>query len=284
MNIRVFIDSVLVRKAVLGFSGWSDAGMLVRFTLARLQELTAHQPAALWDLDGFWHTAAVRPQISVQHGQIRRIDWPAYRFLLVNEDFSHGPVLYGEGPEPSLNWRGFARQLVELLKGWGCEQIILLGSMSDQVFHDEIVISSVVQDSSSYNLALAEGCRLLAYEGPSAVHAAVMAEAEQARMSCISFWAHQPFYLNGPHELIAARLLEILGRILGMKVPTAELVDAWRERVLQIEQGIDQDQDLRQTLASLKQQKISNKTESPGKVVCFEDFLKKRVRFDPGQE
>lgn len=281
MNIRVFADSILVRKAVLGFSGWPDAGKLVQFTLDRLKRLTSHQPAALWDLDGFWHTEAVRPQISAQHGQIQRMEWPTYQFLLVNEDFSQGPVLYGEGPEPSLAWRAFARQLIELLKGWGCEQIILLGSMLDQVFHDEIIISCVVQDSSSYNVALAEGCQLIAYEGPSAVHAAVMAEAKQARIGCMSFWAHLPFYLNGPHELIAARLLEILGHLLGKDLTAEDLVAAWKEREQQIEQIIGQDQGLRQTLESLKQQKVMKKTAPGGKVVRFEDFLKKRNHSEP---
>jgi len=284
MNIRVFTDSILVRKAVLTFSGWPDAGKLVQFALDRLKGMTSHQPAAHWDLDGFWHTEAVRPQISAQHGQIQRMEWPAYQFLLVNEDFSHGPVLYGEGPEPSLSWRSFARQLIELLKGWGCEQIILLGSMLDQVFHDEIIISCVVQDSSSYNVALQEGCQLIAYDGPSAVHAAVMAEAKQAKMGCMSFWAHLPFYLNGPHELIAARLLGILGHLLGRDLAAEDLVNAWKEREQQIEQIIGQDQGLRQTLESLKQQKVMKKTAPAGKVVRFEDFLKKRNHTDPERE
>lgn len=284
MNIRVFTDSVLVRKAVLGFSGWPDAGKLIQFTLDRLKMMTSNQLAANWDLDGFWHTEAVRPQISAQHGQVRRMEWPGYQFFLVNEDFSRGPVLLGEGLEPSLAWRAFARQLVELLKGWGCEQIILLGSMLDQVLHDEIIISCVVQDSSSYNLALEEGCQLIAYEGPSAIHAAVMAEAKQANIGCMSFWGHLPFYLNGPHELIAARLLGILGRMLGMELAAEELVTAWKEREQQIEQIVGQDKGLQQTLESLKQQKVMKKIGPSAKVVRFEDFLKKRSLSDPEQE
>lgn len=284
MNIHTFKESVHIDRAVLGFSGWPDAGKLVEFTLIQLKNLIPHEQAAVWDLDGFWHTESTRPQINVQHGQIHRMDWPCYQFFIARADESSGPILLGNGPEPSLAWRSFAKELVRLLKSWGCREIYLLGSLLDQIFHDETLITSVVQDSGNYNRVRELGCELIEYTGPSAIHSAIMAEAKQSDIPCMSFWAHLPFYLSGPHELITAEFLRILGKMLGVELPTDDLMKAWQKREKQIEQLVHQDQELRQTLESIKKQKVMRRSGWSAKVVRFEDFLKKRNDSDADKE
>jgi len=284
MKIQTFKESVLIDKAVLGFSGWPDAGKLIEFTLAQLKNLMPHQTAAVWDLDGFWHTESVRPRISVRHGQVHRMEWPRYRFSLARADESSSPILLGHGPEPSLAWRSFAQELVRLLKSWGCREIYLMGSLLDQIFHDETLITSVVQDSGSYNRVRELGCELIEYTGPSAIHSAIMAEAKESDIPCVSLWAHLPFYLSGPHELIAAELLRILGALLGVELPTADLMKAWQKREKQIEQLVQEDQKLREAIETIKKEKIIRQPGLSSKVVQFEDFLKKRNGPDSDEE
>jgi len=284
MNIHTFKESVHIDRAVLGFYGWPDAGRLVEFTLTQLKNLISHELAAVWDLDGFWHTESTRPQVSVRHGQVQQIEWPSYQFFLARADESGGPILIGNGPEPSLAWRSFAKHLVRLLKSWGCREIYLLGSLLDQIFHDETLITSVVQDPGSYNRARELGCGLIEYSGPSAIHSAIMAEAKESDIPCMSFWAHLPFYLSGPHELITAEFLRILGNMLGVALPTADLMKAWKKREKQIEQLVHQDQELRRTIESIKKEKVMRRSGLSPKVVQFEDFLKKRNGPDADKE
>lgn len=284
MNIETCKESIRAPQVVLGFSGWPDAGKLVEFTFLQLKTLVAHELAAEWDLDGFWHTEATRPQITVQHGQIRHIEWPSFQFFSTPNDASTPTLFWGSGPEPSLSWRLFAEELIALLKTWECREIILLGSLLDQVFHDEVLISGVVQDSDGYNRVRRLGCELIEYSGPSAIHSAIMAEAQKSDIRCMSFWAHLPFYLSGPHELIADEFLRILENLLGIELPPNDLAKAWKTKEKQIEQLVHQDQGLRQAIDAIKKEKVMRRSGLSSKVVRFEDFLKKRNDLDPDKE
>ncbi len=276
MNIKTFLEPIQARQAILSFSGWPDAGRIIELTLAELTQRVAHTLAARWDLDGFWHTETIRPQILVEHGQIQQFAWPAYEIRSITRPGA-APILLGAGPEPSCHWRTFSRDLVELLKGWGCESIYLLGSLTDQVFHDEALISSVVQDSRGFNQARELECQRIEYQGPAAVHAAIMDAASQAGVHCLGFWSHLPFYLNGPHELIMARWLEILGQLLELELDASDLVAGWQHHAREIEEFVTQDQDLQRILKSARKDRQEHRSQTlPAKIVSFDDFLKRR--------
>lgn len=276
MNIQNLAKPVDTRLAILGFSGWPDAGKLIEFTLDQLKILVPHHLGAVWDLDGYWQADSVRPQITVRHGQIQQMEWPSFNFFISEGKNPSEPVVFGEGPEPTMAWKQFARELVGVLKEWGCKEILLLGSLLDQVFHDETIISAVVQDAESYNKVRELGCELIEYIGPSAIHSAIMAEAEQSNIRCIGLWAHLPFYLSGPHEMIAAELLRILASFTGTDLATDELKQAWKTRKQQIEQMVQQDESLRQAVETTKKHKVMRRSGATSKVVRFEDFVKRR--------
>lgn len=276
MNIETFIEPIQARHAVLTFTGWPDAGRITELALAELKQRLPHTPAAKWDLDGFWHIETMRPQVLVQHGQIQQLAWPAYEMTAVSPPDA-APILLGTGPEPGCRWQTFSRELVTLLKGWGCESLYLLGSLNDQVFHDEVVISSVVQDSHGFNQARELECQRIEYQGPAAVQAAVMAAAREADLHCLGFWAHLSFYLQGPHELIMARLLQILARLLALELDVSDLVARWQQHLLQIEEFVAQNEDLQRILESAKGDRQARQPQSlPAKVINLDDFLKKK--------
>lgn len=284
MNIRTLTKSIDARRAILAFSGWCDAGKLAEFTLDQLKLQISHEPRAIWDLDGYWQTESTRPQITIRHGQIQQMEWPAFHFFVTDDNQLQEPVVFGGGPEPTVSWRPFARELVELLKQWGCQEILLLGSLLDQVFHDETVISAVVQDPESYNKVRELDCELIEYNGPGAIHSAIMAEAREANIACISFWAHLPFYLSGPHEMIAARLLRILAGCMGIELATDDLLKSWYRKKQQIDQMVRQDQNLRESLESTRRHKVMKRSGLSSKVVPFEDFIKRRNELEQDEE
>ena len=278
MNLEIYKEDFQVRRAVLGFSGWPDAGQTIKHTLAHMRENLPCEDLAVWDMEGFWHTGAMRPQVVVKQGLIQRLDWPSWHFSLCTPPASE-PVLVGMGPEPECHWRLFTSELLQLLNNWGCREVFLLGSLLDQVFHDEAVISCVVQDTMGFNRARELGCRMVEYTGSSAVLSAVMEAAKSLDIHALSLWAHLPFYLEGPHELTTARLLEILGTLLGFEWSTRALLEAWQKREKEIEDNIHQDQDLHHMLESMKKQDRSSKPVPPhGKVLRLDEFLEKKHR------
>jgi hypothetical protein len=278
MEFQLFREDFRARQAVLGFSGWPDAGKTIQLTLDQMKASLRCEPVAVLDMDGFWHTELTRPRVTVHQGQIQSLDWPAWRFFLCGRP-SMEPVLVGMGPEPGCHWRLFSKELIELLKKQGCEEVLLLGSLFDQVLHDEILISCVVQDVLGFNRVHELGCHLVEYTGASAIHAAIMEAAATSNMHCMSFWAHLPFYLDGPHERIVARFLQILGALLNLEFDTTALLESWKRRQREIEDSIQQDPDLLSMLESIKKEdSASRSTSRSSKVVRLDEFLRKRPR------
>jgi hypothetical protein len=279
MNMEIFTDPFPIKRVVLSFSGWPDAGKIIEHTLAELTRLMPSQEAARLDMDGFWHTESSRPQITIQHGQVRQLNWPAYRFQVLELPTSE-KILLGSGPEPGCRWRAFTGKLFRFIKRWSSEEIILLGSLYDRILHDEVLISSVVQNSRDLNLAREIGCQLIEYEGPAAVHSAIMEAARDFNIESLSIWAHLPFYLDGPNELIIANCLKVLGKLLGMEINVEGLMDRWVGREQEIQNLLQTDLELRRMLESVveeqKRSRAGRRFASKQKVVRLEEFQRKR--------
>ena len=286
MNVRMLAKPFRIKQAVLSFTGWPDAGKVVAYTLAEMRKLLPCEPAAAWDMDGYWHADVLRPEVRVGHGQIQRLDWPTYRFFLCRPPGADFPVLVGDGPEPTMRWRAFTDELLRGIRSWGCEEIILPGSVYDDVFHDEIAISGVAQDARGLNQMKDLDCRQIDFKGPSAIHSAIIEASPDYDIRSLGVWAHFPFYLKAPHELLMARLLQILGKLLQIEFDTTSLLKAWQKRSREITEMIQQDKDLRQVLESLKKEDhprgpIPKPVQGPSNIVRFEDFVRKR--HDPSE-
>ncbi|HBZ55096.1 MAG TPA: hypothetical protein DEO88_06795 [Syntrophobacteraceae bacterium] len=276
------MQSIRAPRAILTFKGWPDAGEMVEHSMRELTRLVPWSKATEWDLDGFWQLDSVRPRILVQHGQIQRMDWPSYEFL-ISEPIEGQQLLLGSGPEPTCNWRRFADMVATQLRDWQCREVILLGSLYDQIFHDEVVISAVVQDSATYTRVRELGCRLVQYQGPGAIHAAIMEQFATSGIHGISLWAHLPFYLKGPSELLMSHFLRTLGALIGIRLDTQHLIDAWENRLTELEQLIEQDRELQQLLEQLRECQETKKAaggENRSKVVHLNEFLKRRSDLD----
>lgn len=283
MSFQNFFESLSVRQAVLGFTGWSDAGNVVRQILGILRKTFTSELVGSWDLDGFWHTESARPRVSIRHGHIQQLDWPSYHFHTVMP-LGGEPVLLGIGVEPSLRWRTFAHELLEQLRRWQCEEVILLGSLYDQIFYDEVVISGVAQDTHGFNLLRELGCQRVEYEGPSAIHSAIIEAAPLLGIRPLSLWAHVPFYLKTPHELVMAHYLRMVGQLLGMELSIHHLMKKWQERLEEIENLIREDAELQQLIRDLEGKEPSRtyRPDPSSKVIQMDEFL--RRRHDPSIE
>ncbi len=282
MLIEMHGGDITVDRAVIGFGGWSDAAGTIEATLAELRELIPCDRVATWDLDGYWHAGAQRPMVTVAHGQIQILEWPAIRFLLARPSTSR-PFLLGYGPEPGLNWRSFTGELLDLLRRWGCREILLLGSLYDRIFHDEIVISAVIQDAESYNRVRELGCPRIDYTGPGAVHAVIMDRGRASGISCIGLWTHIPFYLETPHELVMARCIEVVGSLLGIDLHPVHLKERWKEREREIDRLVESNQQLRQSIDAMRKRRDQDESETGRKIVRMHDFVKKRQETPPDE-
>ena len=277
-----------LRKWLIGFTGWCDAGNVVNNMVEHILSVTEAQKLDEWDLESYWHIESERPYVVIKHGLIRNFAWPAMSFYrLESKGKEIGLAL---SAEPSRNWKHFAKELIERIEAYGGKQVIMAGSLYDKIFHDETIISGVVPDPESLNLVLSAGCKLVEYEGPAAVHTAVMEEARRRGIVAISLWIHVPFYLKGPHEKAMAQLLDVLGRISGVFFDTGDLLDRWAVRVKNIEKILEEDEELRSVLEALKEKEKEEKSPSKAlpatssmtttpakpKVIRIDEFIRRR--------
>lgn len=268
-------DSPGADRAVLSFMGWPDAGNLIESTLKEVRKNLVCELVERMDMEGFWHAEALRPRVIIRHSQMQRLEWPQYELSVCTRPPAR-PLLVGSGPEPSLNWRAFGSELMRRLTGLGIREIVLLGSLYDEVFHDEVVISGVVQDHLGYNKARELGCQQIDYAGPSAVHSVIMDEALNQDIHCLTIWAHFPFYLKSESELLTAHLTSTIGKLFEMEFPVDHLLNAWQTRREEIESTIQQDPQLLQALDGMKEELMAGRKRQSAKVLRFDEFRRKR--------
>lgn len=275
MRVNEHSKDIRASRALLHFSGWPDAGEMIRFTLSELRNLVPLELVAEWVLEDHWHIESLRPVVHVQHGQVKSLEWPSFRFSRGRYGQSE-PFIVGSGPEPSRNWKDFTADLLGILRGWGCREIVLLGSLYDQIFHDEVILSAVVQDARGYNQIKELGCQPADYLGPSSIHSAVLEATRGSEMRCLSIWTHLPFYLQGPHEMTSARCLEIIGALLGFPLDPVHLRQRWDEREGEITELIHSNHELRRAIEVMKNDRNRRRVGTATNVVRMDDFMRRK--------
>lgn len=271
---------------IVGFTGWCDAGAVVHYTMNHIIETCDARELGRWEIEPYLHIEQERPHIRIHHGIVQGLTWPSITFysLYHKETRKH---LIAVGQEPSYNWRAFSREFINRLRHLGIRQIIILGSLYDQVFHDEAFASAVVMTPTALNIARSAGCKLLQYEGPAAIHGALMIEAQDAGIEAIALWSHVPFYLKGPHEKAMAHLIGVISKITGANFPAGSLMEQWNMRVKQLEKLIEEDEELRNLIDTLKHQERPSiralpPPESmtvppqPPKIIHIDEFIRKK--------
>lgn len=279
--------AIRYHTAIIGFSGWCDAGAVVQNTVNHIARLCDAEELERWDLEEFLHSDRERPYIRIEHGIVQEFSWPAVVFYKLRRK-TMDKLLLVFGPEPSCKWRQFSKDLIRRLLHYGIRRIVMLGSLYDQIFHDEVFLSAVVMTPSALNIARSAGCRLIQYEGPAAVHGAVMMEAREKGIEAVALWSHVPFYLKGPHEKAMVVMLDVLSRITAVNFPHGNLAHQWAARVKQLEKLLEEDEELRNIIETLKHQTpppiralpgaspSMGATQAPPKIIHIDDFIKKK--------
>lgn len=271
-------DSLAIPKMVVLLKGWADAGSMAQAVFDRIREKLPGRLIARLDMDASAHETDDRPTVLVQHGVLKDFRWQAMEFYRP-EDPAHHDVVFAVGREPVGGWRRFLSDFVSLLESWRCEQLLLLGSLYDQIFYDEIRISGVVVDAAGYNLLRRWGCQPGDYEGPAAFHSAVLHEVRGKPLTAVNLWAHVPFYLKGPHELLVHRVMEIVGDFAAVPWNLDDLLEDWKNREREIEQLLSRDPSLREQIRGLRKQGAETappgSKPSRGEVIDLRRFQKK---------
>ena len=237
---------------VCAFQGWNDAASAATTALEATAAGLESEVAARLDPEDFYDFQVSRPTITMADGETRRIEWPTTRFMVANPPGTERDVVLIRGIEPSMRWRTFCDQVLELCHSLEIERVVLLGALlADVPYTRPLPISGSASDKDA-----AERYRLTPtrYDGPTGIVGVLQDACTRAEVDAVSFWVHVPHYANNPPCPKATQaLLHRVEDVLDLPVPMADLAEEAAEWEQRVRAAAEQDAELGEYVRELEE-------------------------------
>jgi predicted ATP-grasp superfamily ATP-dependent carboligase len=227
---------------IAAFRGWNDGGQGATLGGGYLAKEWGAESFAEIDPENFYDFQAVRPNVSLEDGLTRKLEWTANTFL-------HAPIPGLErdavillGVEPNLRWKTFSALVLELVQELRVELVVTLGSLLADVPHTRPApVSAAASDASLVEELGVEPSR---YEGPTGILGVLLDACRHAGIPSVSLWAAVPHYVSlAPSPRAALALCRRLGELVGTEIDVAELEQAAEEYAEQVTEAVASDAD-----------------------------------------
>ncbi|CAH0300014.1 MULTISPECIES: proteasome assembly chaperone family protein [unclassified Arthrobacter] len=235
---------------VMGFTGFADAGHVVRQITAELLDTLDAQMIAEFDADQLIDYRSRRPQISFVEDHLQDYQAPSlalYRLV----DGLGSPFLLLAGFEPDLQWERFARAVVGLVEELDVNLVTWIHSIPMPVPHTRPVGVTVHGNRPE----LIEGISVWkpTVEVPAAVGHILELRLTEAGRNIAGYVIHVPHYLaEAEYPTAAVAGLEYLGAATSLMLPTDRLREAGREVGRQIAEQIEASEEVQQVVSRLE--------------------------------
>jgi predicted ATP-grasp superfamily ATP-dependent carboligase len=225
---------------IAAFRGWNDGGQGATLGGGYLAKQWGAESFAEIDSENFYDFQAVRPNVSLEDGLTRKLEWPSNVFL-------HAPIpgldrdaVILLGVEPNLRWKTYTSLVLELVQELEVELAVTLGSLLADVPHTRPApVSAAASDPSLVEELGVEPSR---YEGPTGIVGILLDACRQAGLPAVSLWAAVPHYVSlAPSPRAALALCRRLGELIGADIDVAELEQAAEEYSVQVTEAVDSD-------------------------------------------
>ena len=235
---------------VMGFTGFADAGHVVKQITAELLDTPDAVTVAEFDADQLIDYRTRRPQISFVEDHLQ--DYQAPRLALYRlVDGLGSPFLLLAGFEPDLQWERFARAVVGIIEELDVNLVTWIHSIPMPVPHTRPVGVTVHGNRPD----LIEGISVWkpTVEVPAAVGHLLELRLTEAGRNVAGYVMHVPHYLaEAEYPTAAVAGLEYLGAATSLMLPTDRLREAGREVGRQIAEQIDASEDVQQVVSRLE--------------------------------
>ncbi len=250
---------------VIAFGGWSDAGeaatgvithLLTAFDSNNTENFDGDRSTLIGEVDSedFYDFQVNRPLIFVDSSMVRSLTWPGVQiFGLRNPDGDRDFVLV-RGVEPSMRWRTFASQILDLAEDLEVELVITLGSMLADTPHTRAI--PVSGTGAHPDIATRLGVEVSRYEGPTGILAVIQDGCVRRGIDAIALWAAVPHYANAtPSPKATLALVNGLEDFLEISLPQGDLPEsalAWESAVNEM---VKEDSDIEEYIKTLEESK-----------------------------
>jgi proteasome assembly chaperone (PAC2) family protein len=219
--------------AIAAFEGWNDAADASTAAVEHLEQEWSAEPIAALDPEEFYDFQVNRPTVIQADGEMRRIEWPTTRFMVATPPDSERDIVLIRGIEPSMRWRTFCEELLEVCHSLEVTRVVLLGALlADVPYTRPLPVSG---SAATKRAAERYGLTPTRYEGPTGIVGVLHEACTRADLDAVSFWVHVPHYANNPPcPKATLALLHRIEEVLDLPVPTTDLAEQsaeWEERL-----------------------------------------------------
>jgi proteasome assembly chaperone (PAC2) family protein len=225
---------------IMAFSGWNDAAEAASGAVEHLlsgwrdkNDDVLPELIANVESEDFYDFQVNRPVVSIDESQIRSITWPSTQvFGMVIPSMKRDLVIV-TGVEPSMKWKSFTSDLLDLADDLEVSLIVSLGSLLADTPHTRPI--SVTGTGAHPSIANRLGVSVSKYEGPTGILGIIQDGCMRRGIDAISLWAAVPHYAsNAPSPKATLALINTLEEFLDIKIPLSDLpekADAWEREV-----------------------------------------------------
>jgi proteasome assembly chaperone (PAC2) family protein len=231
-----------LRRPVLvaAFRGWNDGGQGATLACGYLGRQWGAERFADIDPEGFVDFQATRPQVSLDEGLTRRIEWPENAFYHAAMPGADRDAVLLLGVEPNFRWRAFSELIVDLARDLDVSLVITLGALLADVPHTRP--APVTGSASDPALVEQLGLQQSRYEGPTGIVGVLHDTCRRAGLASASLWAAVPHYVSlAPSPRAARALVDRLGALLEVEIDTTELAEAEEAYAAQVSEAVSSD-------------------------------------------
>jgi predicted ATP-grasp superfamily ATP-dependent carboligase len=273
---------------IVACGGWSDAGEAATGTITHLLSTVnpPNEPEIIAEIDSedYYDFQVNRPLIVVDGSMIRSLTWPGLQVFGVRNPHGENDFVLVRGVEPSMRWRAFAGELLDLADDLEVEMVITLGSMLADTPHTRPI--PVSGTGAHPEIAARLGMEVSRYEGPTGILAVIQDGCVKRGIDAIALWAAIPHYANAnPSPKATLALLNGIEDFLEINLPHGtlpEFAHQWEEAVNEM---VKEDSDIEEYIKTLEESKDADQiNDESGEELAreVERFLRRQNNSNEG--
>ena len=270
---------------IMAFSGWNDAAEGASGAVEHLLSIwrdehdeTLPQLIADVEPEDFYDFQVNRPHVSIDDFCIRNITWPTTQIFGLEIPSLDRDLVIVTGVEPSMRWKSFTTDLLDLADDLEVSLVVTLGSLLADTPHSRPI--TVTGTGAHPNIAERLGVSVSKYEGPTGILGIIQDGCMRRGIDAISLWAAVPHYASAsPSPKATLALINSLEDFLDVSFPLGSLqedADAWEKSVDDL---AAEDTDVAEYVKALEESKdAAELPEVSGDSIAkeFERYLRRR--------
>jgi predicted ATP-grasp superfamily ATP-dependent carboligase len=275
-------DGLRAPAMVCAFEGWNDAGDAASSAVSFFASALDARRFARIESEEFYDFQANRPCVRYDDSGKREIAWPTVEVFEAPAPRAPRDLVLVQGVEPSMRWKAFSRQLIDLAEALGVQVVVSLGALLGDVPHTRPV--ALTGHASDPALVERLGMQTSTYEGPTGIVGVLHSACVDAGLPSASLWAGVPHYVAAATNPKAAlALVRRVEGLVGVSVDVSELETAAADYERQVGLAVQSDPDIQAFVERLEQAAESEEETSPtdvpsGDMIAreFQRFLRQR--------